>query len=390
MISAACEDDDNEFNGLEKLLSDLVSIDTIKEDNDFIQYVENLFPKNNKIKQKSDDGSYTNLLLLNDLALHAIETNQRYPLFCGHSDTVPVEKDLWNTLPHELTQIDNKLYGIGSSDMKGGIAAAIDAMRLTLGPSGLLITNREEIGLLGAKDILERDNEIKRYLSNADMIIAEPTNMEVGIRHKGSSHYKVLIRGKGGHSSKPYDALNPLIIQADLTLELNKFGIETYKDIKNNFSTGMSIAVTKNIGGDMLNVIPESCELYFNIRTIDENDIPRINDFMEKQKSKYEKQGLILNYERIKTGSYFSNNNVDNPNGLVSKSLKILQSKPIELPYGTDASFLSKIDGIECIICGPGDIGVCHQPNEYIEKAQLVKAKNTYQNLIASYAIDML
>jgi len=375
------------FTKTEQILKKLVSIDTINEDTEFIEHIINFFPDYTKVRQESGEG-YSNFLILNDLAVLAIENNQKYPLFCGHSDTVPItESDMWGVKPHELTLKDGRLYGLGSADMKGGIAAAIQAMTSLEGPSGLLITNREETGLFGSKDILEKENPITNYLLNAEIIIGEPTNMEVGVRHKDCIDYKIKIYGSGGHSSKPYDLFNPILVQAELTLKLNKLGIEFYKKAKNNFETGFSIAPTKIRAGDRLNIVPESCELYFNMRAVDEGDTAIVDEFLDREKEEYGKKGYSINYEVVESFAPFS---IKSEEGIVSKALEVLQSNPIELPYTTDASFLSQVKGVECIILGPGNIDVCHRPNEYLERSQLAKAEETYKQIIKLYVKEKL
>ena len=174
-----------------KILKDLVKFNTIKdkENKKIIEYIE---------KYLKDLGFKTEYKT-KDLVM-SIGKNQKLG-FLGHTDTVEYIEEFKN--PFELTLKDGILYGLGACDMKGGIAAMLDAVakidfsQLKSGMK-LYFTYDEEIGFGGVYELVESNVQFPEY-----MIFGEPTNNEIFTGHKGLIEYEIYFKGLKAHSSNP-------------------------------------------------------------------------------------------------------------------------------------------------------------------------------------------
>ncbi|KAF5214373.1 hypothetical protein ECC02_013031 [Trypanosoma cruzi] len=125
-------------------------------------------------------------------------------ILSGHTDVVPVDGQKWDSDPFTLTERDGKLYGRGTSDMKGFVAVCISLAPELLKmkrakPIHFAWSYDEEVSCLGGMELAEfaRDHDVRAE----GCIIGEPTGMTVVIAHKGTSHFWVRVRGKAAHSS---------------------------------------------------------------------------------------------------------------------------------------------------------------------------------------------
>ncbi len=124
-------------------------------------------------------------------------------VLAGHTDTVPCNENKWSHDPFQLTEADNRLYGLGTSDMKAFLALAIDALR-DVDPSGLrepvilLATADEETSMAGARLLADQDALHARHA-----VIGEPTGLRPVRMHKGMMMEAIRLHGHSGHSSDP-------------------------------------------------------------------------------------------------------------------------------------------------------------------------------------------
>ncbi len=129
----------------------------------------------------------------------------------GHTDVVPVEGQPWTSDPFTLTERDGRLFGRGSCDMKGFIAACLTAApylakRITDRPLHFAFTHDEETGCIGAGHLIAalRDRDTRPALA----IIGEPTEMRIIEGHKGCYEYSTEFTGLAGHGSSPDSGVN--------------------------------------------------------------------------------------------------------------------------------------------------------------------------------------
>jgi acetylornithine deacetylase len=133
-------------------------------------------------------------------------------LFAGHTDTVAFEEHFWDSDPFILKEINNKLFSLGTADMKGFFAFLLDAiseinLKKLKNPLHILATADEETDMSGA-DFFAKNTTLKPYFT----IIGEPTSLQPVIAQKGHISYAIHVYGKSGHSGNPILGINSIDI----------------------------------------------------------------------------------------------------------------------------------------------------------------------------------
>lgn len=333
-----------------KILRDLVKFNTIKdkENKEILNYIEIY------LKQLGFKTEYKTKCLV-----MSIGENQKLG-FLGHTDTVEYISDFKN--PFELTIKDEYLYGLGVCDMKGGIAAILEAVsqidfnKLKNGMK-LYFTYDEEINFLGIKELVNKKEKFPKY-----MIFGEPTNNELYTGHKGLIEYEINFEGKKAHSSNPIKGISANMNAVKFLYELDAF---YNSNIKNDEVEAFEIPyTTMNAGlingGSAINSIPAFCNVTLDFRIVKEEHIEKINKKIEDLSKKYkakvvikEKVPAFLNkvdfIKEIKTGNFM-----------------------------TEASFVKES---QRIVLGTGPV-TAHEVNEHITKESYEKLVKQYTQLI--------
>lgn len=277
--------------------------------------------------------------------------------FLGHTDTVQSGSD-WTYNPLEMTEIYNKLYGLGTCDMKGGIAAILKSVldtdwnKLSYGIK-LFFTYDEEIGFEGIKEINSLSIEMPE-----NMIIGEPTNNEIMNGSKGLLELQIEFDGKSAHSSNPEKGVNAIEKCTDFLVELKEFYNTLKLEIDNRFEipyTTMNIG--KINGGKSINIVPNSCITDIDFRVIKNEHRIKIFDEIYRLKEKYQFKYKIIN--DIKPFITESE---------ISKTTNFI----------TEASFINVKNRY---ILGVGPINA-HEANEYITIESLDKLVEQYKQII--------
>lgn len=336
-----------------EILEKLVSFNTIKdkENIEIINYIENyLKGLNFKTEFK---GKYL-----------IMSIGKNYKLgFLGHTDTVEYI-DGWNTNPFKLSKIGNKLYGLGTCDMKGGIAgflkaiSDIDFSKLKYGVK-LYFTYDEEIGFSGIYDIVNSKENFPNI-----MIFGEPTNNKFLIGGKGLLEYEFKFKGIKAHSSRTDKGVSANLNAVNFLYELNSFYESKIKKyIEEKFEvpyTTMNIGLIN--GGSAKNSVAASAEVSVDFRIANENHIEIIENKIKELSKKYDcKVNIIENIGPFMNQIDFLEN-VDTAN------------------FITEASFIEN-EKIKKIIIGPGPV-TAHEINEYITQESFDKVVEQYKELI--------
>ena len=334
-----------------KILKNLISFNTIKdkENEKIINYIEEYL----KALGFKTDYKGRNLIM-------SIGKNAKIG-FLGHTDTVEYIEG-WNTNPFELTQEQEKLYGLGACDMKGGIAAVLDAVskidfsKLSYGIK-LYFTYDEEIGFGGIYDIID-SNEVFPEI----MIFGEPTNNEMLVGSKGLLEYELSFKGIKAHSSNPAKGKSANMNAVKLLFELEEFYNEEIKKYEQkNYEvpyTTMNIGTIN--GGSAKNSVSANCEVSIDFRIANTEHIKVIKEKIEKLATKYECDVNII--EEIEP--------------FINKCDFTTKIKTAN--FMTEASFVKNTTRI---ILGAGPI-TAHEVNEYITEESYKKLVEQYKNLI--------
>ena len=380
----------SEKNSIE-ILKKLVSFDTtsFKSNLDLIKFIENYL---NDLNVKSE--------LIYD------ETKNKANLFTtigpnlhggivlsGHTDVVPITKQNWTSDPFILTERDDKLFGRGSSDMKGFIAIVLSRVSAMVEkklkkPIHLAFSYDEEIGCVGVHSLLDL---IKKKSINPEFcIVGEPTSMEMVIGHKGKHAYDVKVDGLSCHSGQAPNGVNAINYASKLINYIEEINKE--KSIKgpfdNDYEIPYSTLHTGLIkGGTILNIVPKLCQFEFEIRHLAEDDpleiIQRIKQYTEEL--------LIKEMHNISSITNIEINEKINYPGLnISESISpVKQVKELlgksshkKVVFGTEGGLFKRELNLPTIICGPGSIDQAHKPDEFISIQQIEKGGTFIDKLI--------
>ena len=335
-----------------KILKDLIKFNTIKDsqNKEIIDYIEKILLK------KGLKTEYKGKYLIMSTANKDIKLG-----FLGHTDTVEYI-DGWNTNPFELTEKDNKLYGLGVADMKGGIAAMLDAIeqtdlsKLKYGIK-LYFTYDEEIGFGGMYDIVKSNERFPEF-----MIFGEPTNNEILVGSKGLLELNISFNGVKAHSSNPEKGKSANMNAVKFLYELDTFYNENIKkDINENYEipyTTMNVGLIK--GGSAKNSVSANCEITIDVRAIKNEHIVLLKGKMKELSNKYD--CIISVFEEVEP--FF--NEIQ------------LTDKKKTANFITEASL---VKNSKRIILGPGPV-TAHEVNEHITVASYKKLVEQYKGII--------
>ncbi|WP_296406092.1 M20/M25/M40 family metallo-hydrolase, partial [Psychrobacter sp.] len=270
-----------------KVLQDLISFDTTS-------YKSNL-PLINYIKNYLDHENIITVLNLNKELTKAnlfISTGPKDVagiLLSGHTDVVPADGQIWDTEPFKAIIKDNNIYGRGTADMKGFIACALVAMKqaahMSLShPLHLCLSYDEEIGCIGVRGILNQIS--KMVIPPTITIIGEPTLMNVATSHKGKAVFQVSFYGESGHSALAPKYLNAIHTASYFIQSLIKSQEIIAKE--GNTDTGFDIPystihVGKICGGEAINIVPNFCQLNYEVRNLAQDQIIEIQTLIFKK-----------------------------------------------------------------------------------------------------------
>ncbi|MBP3255057.1 MAG: M20/M25/M40 family metallo-hydrolase [Clostridia bacterium] len=281
--------------------------------------------------------------------------------FLGHTDTVMYTNEFID--PFNVKIKDNKLYGLGVCDMKGGIAAMLDALseidftKLKYGMK-LYFTYDEEIGFNGTFDLVNTDERFPEY-----MIFGEPTYNELFVGSKGLVEYDVKFRGKKAHSSNPSIGIDANMNCVKFIYELNEFYEKEIKSNENNIFeipyTTMNVGVIN--GGIEKNSISDNCDITIDFRPVYKEQIQKFKNELNKLAKKY--NANIIDIVEIQPFT----NEIE-----FIKDMKTTN-------FITEASIVD--DKVKKIILGVGPI-TAHEVNENITIDSYNKLIEQYKDLI--------
>lgn len=303
-------------------------------------------------------------------------------LLAGHTDTVPYDESRWNFDPFTLTETNNKLYGLGSIDMKGFFAfalAAIDQLELNKlqKPLRILATADEETTMAGARQLAAQQTIRPDYA-----IIGEPTSMQAVYCHKGHFSESITVTGRSGHSSNPEYGLNAIEIMHQITGSL----LQVQNQLKERYhQPAFDVPYpTLNLGhihgGDNPNRICGCCELQLDVRPMPGMSVSDVYSLLDNALAPLQQRypdaiQLAHLHEAIPAFS-------GNPdNSLVKLAEKVSGQPAVAVNYCTEAPFISEL-GCETIVMGPGSIAQAHQPDEYLDMAEIKPTVEKLKQLI--------
>lgn len=314
-------------------------------------------------------------------------TGEGHLVFTGHLDVVPPGGQEWEHGPFDADLVDDRIYGRGSADMKGGVAAMVAAAAALVcdgfRPSADVViacTAGEEAGMMGAAAMVERRSlEGSRYL-----VVAEPSDLDVFIGEKGVLWLRVRALGRTAHGSMPWLGVNAVSYMARLIPRLEEYPFPWEESALLGKPT-LSVNVIE--GGNKTNVVPDVCEISIDLRTVPGQDhqsiIASVRSMAEELARDYD-PGLRVEIDVENDKGPLETEPEDALVTAMVESVARVRGatpEPGGVTYGTDAAYLGPGFNIPMVICGPGAPGMAHQPDENVEVAQLVQAAQIYADL---------
>ncbi len=308
----------------------------------------------------------------------------------GHIDVVPVVRDAWTNDPFDPTVRDGRIYGRGTADMKGGIAAAICALDV-LAVAGRapscnvvfhLVADEEVGGTLGTRALLEAG-----LLTGDACLIPEPTGMQLCIAERGLLQGHVTVHGRPGHGSRPLDGVSAIQHAASLVLALHA---AEFDDPEHELLGRPTVNIGTIEGGNGLNVVAESCTFGVDRRVLPGATEESTTAELRRRIEEVGVDGLRYDLTTKVFGEASELPHDDAFLGQVRDAIiRAIDEKPetIGMTFTTDARFVRNQAGIPAVVCGPGEVAQAHAVDEWVAIDRLVDATAAYAELLATFSI---
>jgi acetylornithine deacetylase len=383
--------DDPKTYSPREMIDRLVSFDTTSRNSnlELIQFVENYL---------ADFGIQSNLIFNEDKTKANLFATlgpniEGGIVLSGHTDVVPVDGQGWQTPPFEVTEIEGRLYGRGTADMKSFSAIALalvpdfQAMPLKR-PLHYALSYDEEIGCVGVGDMV--DFIVNSAPRPSLAIVGEPTSMRVINAHKGIRAFSTTVTGLEAHSSRQHEGVSAIVVAGKLIHYLSIL-IDEMKDRGDPSDQFVppytSIQIGQISGGTALNIIPRTCTFSWEYRCLPTQPADEIRDrFIEFAKE------LSGPMQKVHTDCGIETHEIANAPGLrvaeenkaEELALSLLGKNQTEtVAYGTEAGYFQAI-GLPTIVCGPGDIAQAHIADEYIDLDQIDQCEQFLRRIASS------
>ncbi|CAN0587455.1 unnamed protein product, partial [Ectocarpus sp. 12 AP-2014] len=299
----------------------------------------------------------------------------------GHCDVVPVTDQDWSTDPFSMVERDGLLFGRGTCDMKGFIAATLAmaptfAQQVRERPLHFAFTYDEETGCIGAGHLVAdlKDRPLKPSLA----IIGEPTSMRIIEGHKGCYEYSTHFQGLEGHGSAPDLGVNAIEFAVRYVSRLLDLR-EQLKPLAPQDSRFEPPWTTLNIGalngGHVPNVIASKATIDWEMRPVQTSDA----DFVKGALKTYCDDVLLPAMRAISPDAAITTEVLGEVEGLLptdkNEARKIVSeltgaNRAELVSFGTEAGLFQSL-GMDVVVCGPCSIEQAHKADEFIAVNQL-------------------
>ena len=313
-------------------------------------------------------------------------------ILSGHTDVVPTDGQDWSVPPFELTEANGRLFGRGTTDMKGFVACAINAaskasQRSLESPLHLALSYDEEVGCLGVRDLIKfvQDAEIQPKFC----IVGEPTSLTVATGHKGKIGYRVRFSGKEAHSALAPTGVNAIHMATDFitAIRSEQATIADHGPRDGDYDIAYTtLHVGKFKGGIALNIVPSQSEIEFEIRHLADDDPEKIFAALVRSAEDItDRAREIADDADIRFETTIEYPGLDTaPDSEIVEFVKGLTggNATIKVAYGTEGGLFNQRLGLPVIICGPGSMEQGHKPDEFISREQMDRCDQMLNALI--------
>lgn len=300
-------------------------------------------------------------------------THRARLVLSGHLDVVPAGEG-WARSPFGAEVHDGEVWGRGAADMKGACAAMLSAaLEVGEGDWALALTTDEETGMNGARGLAASG-----ALDGADLVlIGEPTDLQLGVAHRGVLWLELAVQGKAAHGGSPEKGDNAIHKMMRLLGALDGFALPE----KHRLVGGSTLNLGTIQGGTAANVVPAQCKAQVDLRVPPPSSSHAARKALDAAlgKAGIAYQGRVVSQLEPFQG----------PSGpMVDRIRSMLrQARPdaaeVGLPYTTEASIFQT--HAPCLVAGPGKLDRMHVPDERLSVAELRAARRFYLAVLRAW-----
>lgn len=308
--------------------------------------------------------------------------------YFGHTDVVPV--DDWAIVEHgpfEPVVRDGRLYGRGSTDMKGSIACMFAALRSLKDqslkhPVYISCSSDEELDHRGAIEITKRSQLYRELIAGgACGIVGEPTSLDVVYAHKGGVQLVMTSHGKAAHSSTREGvnanlAMIPFLQDLKSIYEMTESDVSLMDDEFDPPTICMNIGINDYTKAVNITAPQSVCTACFRPMPATDVDsiVNQVRDAANAHGVEFRLKGQNPPFRRDPGSDY------------VKQSIMLTGGRPARtVAYGSEAGNLDEINNL--IVLGPGNIDQAHKSDEWIALEQLEKGQNVYTKMIRQFCL---
>lgn len=313
----------------------------------------------------------------------------------AHTDVVPVDGQPWDSDPFTLVERDGRLYGRGTADMKSfpAVALALLPEILSAGlkrPLHLALSYDEEVGCFGAPAMIER--MVAELPRPGAVIVGEPTSMGVVLAHKGCYVLRTMVTGHEVHSSQIDRGVSAVMVAARLVSFVADMAEENMAEVVAAGSAAArfdppftTLHVGTIEGGTAANITARRCGFVWDIRPVPGDDWTRYRDRFEVESAR-----LRDTIRRVAPGCDIQTEVLagvpglaPDPDGAAAQLCHALtgHNDTAAVSFAAEGGQFQQA-GLSTVLCGPGSIDQAHQPNEYIDIAQVTACENFLRDLV--------
>jgi acetylornithine deacetylase len=301
-------------------------------------------------------------------------------MFCGHVDTVGVEGMGAPFVPDIRS---GRLYGRGSQDMKGGVAAMLDAARQVaergLATGRLIVATvvDEEYASIGA------DALVSQWTADA-AVVTEPTDLQVGVGHKGFAWIDIETRGRAAHGSRPKDGRDAIMRMGRVLQRLEALDRQLQSRPSHPVMGTGSLHASIVRGGRELSSYPDRCHLQMERRTVAgesgesaRQEVSEILEALRHEDAEFDARETLV----FARPPYELSSTHELPQALTRAAASVGRpADVVGMSFWTDAAILAAA-GLPSVLFGPGGAGL-HSVEEYVTTDDVVWCRDALTRLV--------
>ena len=300
-------------------------------------------------------------------------------MLCGHTDTVGVEG---MAAPFDPVERDGRIYGRGSQDMKGGVAAILACAR-EIAESNAIARGRLVVALVADEEYasIGAESLVKRWSADA-AIVTEPTDLAIGLGHKGFEWAEVTTRGVAAHGSRPEDGVDAILMMGRVLQSIEALENELARGVAHPLLGRPSVHASLIEGGRELSTYPDRCTLSVERRTVSGEAPEVLREEIEmileslRRDPRFRAESRFLFHR----SPYLTPENHALPQ-LLSDAMP--GAKSGAMSFWTDAAILGAA-GIASVVFGPGGAGL-HSVEEYVRVDEVLACRDALKKVAIAF-----